>query len=512
LLVDQLSIAYRCHCSIGNSVNLKEMIHEVLKTFVSESYAVYGHFCLLSEEMIFENFASFGKMSNFDYRKYENYNDELSIINNENLIILKIILDNGILFLLSKNAGTDCSFFLSMFQSLIPKLNLSINACLNFNKLENANYLLKEQKKELIKANKTKDDFLANMSHELKTPLNSISIISKIMSNNKDNKLDDSSLKNMKVINKCAYDLTEIINDILDVSKIEAGELNINKNNISLKSLIEELDDLFTPVAQDKNIEFINNFQIKNYEIFTDEQRTKQIIKNLISNAIKFTNKGKVEILSKEFDEYFEISIIDSGIGIAKENLDYVFDRFKQVDDSMGKKHQGTGLGLAISKQLAKLLNGYISVTSEMGVGSTFKYVIYKKNYVASFSNSIETKIDIKKTTSIFNDNFLKKQIFILHSNSIEQFNLVIKLKKYGFNVTPILNEEKLKEKINNIKNDKHLIILGYKLQNFQNIINDEKTLKLNFMILKEGEVIENLIENLKSIQLLKEEINDEKI
>jgi signal transduction histidine kinase len=512
LLVDQLSIAYRCHCSIGNSVNLKEMIHEVLKTFVSESYAVYGHFCLLSEEMIFENFASFGKMSNFDYRKYENYNDELSIINNENLIILKIILDNGILFLLSKNAGTDCSFFLSMFQSLIPKLNLSINACLNFNKLENANYLLKEQKKELIKANKTKDDFLANMSHELKTPLNSISIISKIMSNNKDNKLDDSSLKNMKVINKCAYDLTEIINDILDVSKIEAGELNINKNNISLKSLIEELDDLFTPVAQDKNIEFINNFQIKNYEIFTDEQRTKQIIKNLISNAIKFTNKGKVEILSKEFDEYFEISIIDSGIGIAKENLDYVFDRFKQVDDSMGKKHQGTGLGLAISKQLAKLLNGYISVTSEMGVGSTFKYVIYKKNYVASFSNSIETKIDIKKTTSIFNDNFLKKQIFILHSNSIEQFNLVIKLKKYGFNVTPILNEEKLKEKINNIKNDKHLIILDYKLQNFQNIINDEKTLKLNFMILKEGEVIENLIENLKSIQLLKEEINDEKI
>ena len=309
--------------------------------------------------------------------KNDDYKNQLSIINDEDLIILKINLDNGILFLVSKNAGTDCSFFLSMFESLILKLNLSINACINFNKLEKANNLLKEQKKELIKANKTKDDFLANMSHELKTPLNSISIISKIMSNNKENNLDDTSVKNMKVINKCAQDLTELINDILDISKIEAGELNIYKKDISLKNLIEELYDLFTHVAQEKNIQFINNFQIKNCDIFTDEQRTKQILKNFLSNAIKFTNKGKVEILSKEYDEFFEISIIDSGIGIAKENLEYVFDRFKQVDDSMGKKYQGTGLGLAISKQLAQMLNGYIYAASEIGIGSTFKYIIY---------------------------------------------------------------------------------------------------------------------------------------
>ena len=99
------------------------------------------------------------------------------------------------------------------------------------------------------------------------------------MSNNKNNKLDDMTVKNMKIINKCAQDLTEIINDILDISKIEAGELNISKTNISLKKLIEELYDLFTPISQNKNIEFINNFQIINDNIFTDEQRTKQIIK-----------------------------------------------------------------------------------------------------------------------------------------------------------------------------------------------------------------------------------------
>ena len=511
MLVDQLSTAFRCHCAIGNSIDLKEMIDEVLKTFINESYAFYGHFCLRTEEMTFENFHSFGKKINFDFTKYVDYKDELSIIKTEQLTVLKMILDNGIIFLVSKNLDVDCSFFLSMFESLIPKLNLSIKACLNHYNLNKANLLLNEQKKELINANKIKDDFLANMSHELKTPLNSISIISKIMSNNKDNKFDDMTVKNMKIINKCAQDLTEIINDILDISKIEAGELNISKTNISLKKLIEELYDLFTPISQNKNIEFINNFQIINDNIFTDEQRTKQIIKNLVSNAIKFTNVGKVEILSKEFDEYYEISIIDSGIGIAKNNLNYIFDRFKQVD-SMGKKHQGTGLGLAISKHLASLLNGYICVTSEMGVGSIFRYVIYKKSNESIVENNNKTEIQTKKTSSLFEKDFLEKQIYLLHSNSIEQFTLTINLKKYGLNVIPILNESKLKEKIDDIKNNNSLIILDSKIKNLQDIINNEKIEKSNLIILEEGKSIENLIENLKNIQILKGESNNGKI
>jgi signal transduction histidine kinase len=512
LLVDQLSTAYRCHCAIGNSINLKEMIHEVLKTFISESYAVYGHFFLLTEDMIFEDFDSFGKIDAFDYKKYENYKDELSIIYDKNLIVLKIILENGILFLVSKNPSTDCSFFLSMFESLIPKLNLSVNACLNYYKLEKANHLLKEQKQELIKANKTKDDFLANMSHELKTPLNSISIISRIMSNNKDDKLDEISHKNIKIINKCALDLNELINDILDISKIEAGELNIYKNNISLKSLIKEAYDSFAPIAQDKNIEFINNFQIDNDEIFTDENRTKQIIKNLVNNAIKFTKEGKVEILSKEFDEYFEISVIDTGIGIAKENLNYIFDRFKQIDESPGKKHQGTGLGLAISKQLATLLNGYICVTSEIGIGSIFKYIIYKKSNKVILENNDKTEVKIKKTSCLFDEIFLEKHIYLFHSNSIEQFNLTIKLKKFGLNIIPILNEDKLKNKIDDTRNNNNLLILDSKIKNLHNIIDNEKIKKSNLIILEEGKTIENLIEDLKNIQLDKEEFHNGKI
>lgn len=514
MLIEQLSIAYRCHCSIGNSVNLKEMIHEVLKTFVSESYAFYGHFCLLTEDMTFENFDSFGKIIDFDYKKYDDYKDQLSIINDEDLIILKINLDNGILFLASKNVDVDCSFFLPMFESLISKLNLSVNACINYNKLEKVNHLLKKQKKELIKANKIKDDFLANMSHELKTPLNSISIISKVMANNKDNKLDDLSLKNIKIINKCSEDLTELINDILDISKIEAGELTITKNSVSLKNLIQELCDSFAPIAHNKNIEFINNFQIDNDNIFTDEYRTKQIIKNLLSNAIKFTNEGKVEILSKEFDEYFKISIIDSGIGIAKNNLNCIFDRFKQVDDSMGKKHQGTGLGLAISKQLSQMLNGYITATSEVGVGSTFKYIIYKKSNenILENNNNNKTEINEKESVFLFDKFFLEKQIYLFHSNSIEQFNLTINLKKYGLKVIPILNEDKLKEKIDDIKNNNNLLILDSKIKNLQNIIDNEKITKSNLLILEDETTIENLIENLKNIQLDKEEFHNGKI
>ena len=504
MLVDQLSTAFRCHCAIGNSIDLKEMIDEVLKTFINESYAFYGHFCLRTEEMTFENFHSFRQKINFDFTKYVDYIDELSIIKTEQLTVLKMILDNGIIFLVSKNLDVDCSFFLSMFESLVPKLNLSIKACLNHYNLNKANLLLNEQKKELINANKIKDDFLANMSHELKTPLNSISIISKIMSNNKDNKFDDMTVRNMKIINKCAQDVTEIINDILDISKIEAGELNISKTNISLKKLIEELYDLFTPISQNKNIEFINNFQIINDNIFTDEQRTKQIIKNLVSNAIKFTNVGKVEILSKEFDEYYEISIIDSGIGIAKNNLNYIFDRFKQVD-SMGKKHQGTGLGLAISKHLASLLNGYICVTSEMGVGSIFRYVIYKKSNESIVENNNKTEIHTKETSSLFEKDFLEKQIYLLHSNSIEQFTITVNLKRHGLNIIPVLNENKLKEKIGTINNDNSLIILD---SINQNIINDEEIKKLNLIILEEGESIENLIEKLKNTQNFKEDCN----
>lgn len=509
MLVEQLSIAYRCHCAIGNSVNLKEMVQEVLKTFVSETYAVYGHFSLINEENILQKFHSFGKINNFNCKYYSSYTDKLSIIKEKDRSILKISLDNGALFLITKELEFDCSFFISMFESLVAKLNLSVNACLNYKKIEESNYLLNEQKEKLIKANKIKDDFLANMSHELKTPLNSISIISTIMSENKNNKLDELTVKNATIIKKCAKDLTELINDILDISKIEAGELAIYKKDISLKNLIDETYDLFYPIAKNKKIKLINNFQIENHNIYSDENRIKQIIKNLLSNAIKFTNEGSVEILSKEFDDYYEINIIDSGIGIHKNDLDYVFDRFKQIDNKKTKKAEGTGLGLTISKELASLLNADLFVTSEISQGSTFKFVIFKEiDFEVNKDIKKENeKIDVECAEQIAlpfilpSDNLFIKDIYLFHSNSIEQFNLTIKLKKHGFNIKPILNEEKFKEKIKSTKDKNYIFIIDTKLTNFKSIIKEKDLNNLNLVILEENETIENLIKNLTNMQ-----------
>ncbi len=514
MLIEQLSTAYRCHCAIGNSINLKEMIHEVLKTFVSETYAVYGHFSLIDGENGLKKFHSFGKMNDFNCRDYSNYTDKLSTIKEENLFILKISLDNGSLFLISKELDIDCSFFISMFESLITKLNLSVNACLNYEKLEESNYLLEKQKEELIKANKIKDDFLANMSHELKTPLNSISIISTIMSDNKKNTLDEAAVKNIKIIKKCAKDLSELINDILDISKIEAGELRVYENDISLKGVIDELFDLFCPIAENKNIKLINNFQIENHNITSDENRIKQIIKNLLSNAIKFTNKGSVEILSKEFDEYYEIDIIDSGIGIKEDDLSYIFDRFKQVNDFKSKKGEGTGLGLTISKELANLLNADLFVTSKISEGSIFKFVIFKETFSGTTQNIKEgiKEKNHEKKVELFFERFPLRDIYLFHSNSMEQFKLTIKLKKYGLNIIPILNEEKFQEKLKKIKDSNHLFIVDAKNKDFKNIINKKELDKFNFIILQEDEIIENLLKNLKNIQQFTQGRKNEKI
>ena len=486
MLVDQLSIAYKCHSSIGNSINLKEMIREVLKTFVTESYAIYGQFCLINEEGLTEKFHSFGKMGSFDSSKYIEYKEQLSIIDDKDIKILKIRLDNSVIFLVSKKLNVDCSYFISMFESLIPKLNLSVNACLNYDKLMNSNILLKEQKNQLIKANKTKDDFLANMSHELKTPLNSITLISSIMSKNKSGILGSKEVKNMEIIKKCADDLTTLINDILDISKIEAGELKIHKDSVDLKNIINELFDSFEPIAKDKKIGFINNFNIENSEIFTDEARIKQIMKNLLSNALKFTNIGQVEILSEEFEDCLKVSVIDSGIGISDDFLPIVFDRFKQVDNSRTRKYKGTGLGLAISKELANLLNSDLIVTSKINVGTTFTYIIPKKSYQKLLKDNKQKNEEeaSKEKESSNNGVSLDKKIYILHSNSVEQFKLTIALKKYDLNVSPILNESKIEQIMNEDIENKYIFLIDSRIKNFENILNEYAFTKDNLICL----------------------------
>ncbi|WP_404320267.1 sensor histidine kinase [Malaciobacter canalis] len=403
MLVEQLALTYKCHSAIGNSLDLKEMLKEVLKTFINETFALYGTFYLYHEsKRSLNKIISMGKIQDFDIEDYSNIYDSFNIIDNKNdktQRVLILPLDRGIIFLVYSKKSMNMSFLGSMFQGLAHKLNISIDSCLNVTIMKKRNEKLRalaieleRQRKELVESNKYKNDFLANMSHELKTPLNSIIVISSVMKKNKKGKLDEEQVKNMNIINTCGNDLLVLINDILDISKIEAGELSLNLKKIDIQMLIDSLYDSMYPLAKDKNLKFLKSFNIKNTQILTDESRVKQIIKNLLSNAIKFTEEGSIEIKIEESNDDIIISIVDEGIGIGKDKLKNIFERFKQADGSTTRKYGGTGLGLAISKELSQLLGGDIKVSSEMGVGSEFQVTLPKK---VTIKNVSDDKVDI---------------------------------------------------------------------------------------------------------------------
>lgn len=503
MLVEQLSIAYRFHSCIGNSIDLKEMIHEVLRTFISESYAVYGEFCIFTKDGEYEKIDSFGKYANFDSSKYLQYDKKIEIIMDDNVKILKMNLDKGSIFLITTDLESDCSFFYSLFESLIPKLNINVNACLNYQELEKSYELLTKQKKDLIKANKTKDDFLANMSHELKTPLNSIIVISTLMAKNKSSQLDERHLKNIKIIKKCADDLLELISDILDISKIEAGELSIHKEKMNLLETIDEIVDAFFHTAIEKGISLKKVFNGENFFITSDERRIKQILKNLLSNAIKFTNIGSVTIKLEEDIDYLNVEVIDTGIGIEEEHLEHIFDRFKQVDNSRTRKYGGTGLGLAISNELAFILNSTLSVKSQINIGSSFILKIPKDSC---------TLKNIKKHQKNYNENIVedsslileeKTKIFIKHFDDIKQFKLAIGLKKEGYKVFPIVDLKKLELELSSSNKKKIFVLLDKNIYEFESIIDilnkyNEKIYLISNIDEEFDFTLENIIEQIK--------------
>ncbi|KAB7884229.1 HAMP domain-containing protein [Poseidonibacter ostreae] len=307
--------------------------------------------------------------------------------------------------------------------------------------LIHTNKKLEEQKEELIRANKAKDDFLANMSHELKTPLNSINVVSSVMKRNRDNNLNEKQIKSLEIINKCGNDLLYLVNDVLDISKLEAHEIKINYAEINIHKFITQVYDLIKPQAKEKNLNFVLDIDSTLTTIYSDENKINQIIKNLLSNSLKFTKEGTISLIVKDEDKNITISVNDEGIGIPQEKLAHIFDRFKQVDSSTSRQYGGTGLGLAISQELALLLKGTIHIQSTENVGTNFKLTIPKKN-----QNDIDinlTKIDeeseierieiSEKKEEPINKYQEKESILIFNSDPMFFFNVTIKLgKKYN--------------------------------------------------------------------------------
>ncbi|NIM13704.1 MAG: response regulator [Candidatus Aminicenantes bacterium] len=246
---------------------------------------------------------------------------------------------------------------------------------------------IEKKARDLEDVSKYKSEFLANMSHELRTPLNSILILSQLLSNNPEGNLTDKQVEFAKTVHSSGSDLLNLINEILDLSKIEAGMMEIRIENILFDELVGGLERIFKPVAANKGIAF--NIEISRQElpesIDTDSQRVQQILKNLLSNAFKFTNEGNVTLRlyrpGKEVDlsqsglqpeEAIAISVSDTGIGIPDEKQAVIFEAFRQEDGTTSRKFGGTGLGLSISRELAWLLGGEIWMKSESGKGSTF--------------------------------------------------------------------------------------------------------------------------------------------
>ena len=232
--------------------------------------------------------------------------------------------------------------------------------------------------RELEQASRYKSDFLANMSHELRTPLNSSLILAKLLADNTDENLTEEQVKYAMTIQSSGNDLLNLINDILDLSKIEAGHVEIRPEPVSIERLANNLRQVFQPVAADKNLDFVVEIAAEGpAAIETDVQRLEQVLKNLLSNAFKFTEAGQVKLaIRPDGKGQVSLSVTDTGIGISEEQQRSVFEAFHQADATISRKYGGTGLGLSISRELIRLLGGTIRLASRPGQGSTFTVLI----------------------------------------------------------------------------------------------------------------------------------------
>lgn len=239
---------------------------------------------------------------------------------------------------------------------------------------------LEIQKKQLGEASRLKTNFLSNMSHELRTPLNSVIALSGVLNRRLIGQIPEEEYSYLEIIERNGKNLLLLINDILDISRIEAGHEEIEMTKFSVHNLIHEVVSMIKPQSDEKEIGLLFADNEEDFHVVSDVDKCRHILQNLIGNAVKFTEKGAVTILTKKEGDLFQIKIIDTGIGISNESLGHIFDEFRQADGSTSRKFGGTGLGLAIAKKYAALLGGDIQVASIFGQGSEFTLSLPIKN------------------------------------------------------------------------------------------------------------------------------------
>ncbi|MCS7484800.1 hybrid sensor histidine kinase/response regulator, partial [Umezawaea endophytica] len=318
-----------------------------------------------------------------------------------NLIILPVLFQGetlGVIELATLNEFTNVH--LDLLEQLKENIGVNVNTMLAnartdallaesqrlAQELRAGSAELEDRAKQLSSASKYKSEFMANMSHELRTPLNSLLILAKLLADNLDGNLNPKQVEFSRTIHSSGSDLLQLIDDILDLTKVEAGHMQVQAEPVRVAELVRYVESLCLPLTAEKGLEFhISVEPDVPVTLHTDEHRLQQILRNLLSNAVKFTHEGGIDLHIRHAQpqeapdmawprttSMLAFDVRDTGIGIPAEKLSVIFEAFQQADGTTSRKYGGTGLGLSISRELSQLLNGRLNVRSEPGVGSTF--------------------------------------------------------------------------------------------------------------------------------------------
>lgn len=264
--------------------------------------------------------------------------------------------------------------------------------------LERQRQQIQDQNLKLLEAYRVKSEFLATVSHELRTPLNAIMGFSQILASQSKGNLNDYQQEMVQRIFTNGKNLLNLVNDILDLSRLEAKRLPLNANPLNLQTLVNTTLSELQPLAEEKALKVVVGFDLEDPSVVNDEHRLRQILVNLLSNAIKFTDEGEIELkLHAVEDDTIAISVADTGIGIAPDALPHIFESFRQIDQTLRRKRSGTGLGLAIVHSLITMMGGTITVESELGQGSTF-YLKFPRTISANAAVDVEPEPNLTPT------------------------------------------------------------------------------------------------------------------
>jgi signal transduction histidine kinase/CheY-like chemotaxis protein len=356
--------------------------------------------------------------------------------------------------------------------------------------LSEQNIELELQKNQLDEASRLKSAFLSNMSHELRTPLNSVIALSSVLNRRLKDTIPDEEYSYLDVIERNGKMLLSLINDILDLSRIEAGKEEVVLSRFSVREIVADVVIMIEPQAREKGIELITYIGEDLPPLRSDYLKCRHILQNLISNAVKFTGDGSVTVSAEQIKETMKISIKDTGIGIADDKLKYIFDEFRQADETMTRMYGGSGLGLTIANKYAVLLHGDIHVESESGVGSTFTVTLplsidIYNNAEQSFTDMIKYNSSANKTAI---SNGHGKTILLVEDSEPAIIQLTDILVTQGYNVRVAHNGKEAIEQIEMVIPDAMILDLmmpevdGFEV--LKSIRSAEKTSQLPVIIL----------------------------